>query len=237
MNGNGDKILSGLNAACISTLFLTAHIVLPPSAFSWTNEIDFVAGSTNGIASVDVISSDAFGSELATFSAICTNEIIGRSIAIIDSYRKICLFEQSIEPKWLLESMAISSNVVASTVNSPETWHYWASRLLLSGGLALSADNFASYAIMTNAVQPGYSHQADIAGTNLIMRALLDAFDTPDLSGAEAFAAHAGIAAAVCGLSTAASNSVQTLPPRYKAMVDEILETKRGDRPVINEVR
>lgn len=208
---------------CFLLIALLELLCCPTHALAWTSEQEFVAAATNAIAHKDIIVGDSFGEELLDYSGICTNESLAQTVALVNSFRKICLFEETISESNLAESIALSSNVMAQTTTTPEDWHFWASRLLFSGGQALLDDVAMSYTTLTNAMSLGSASTANDAGTNVVMRSLVDAFDMEDLSCHQAFNALAGVGAAITGHSEAATNHVLSLPVKYQHIIEEIL--------------
>lgn len=202
---------------------IVALETLAVASFAWTGEQEFIVAATNAIANKDIVVGAAFGEELISFSNSSTNEWLSRTISIVDAYRNLCIFENTASESNLVASMNISSNITSSTASTPNDWHFWAGRLLFAGAISLSADESSAYSTLTNALLFGGSANADNAGTNAVMRSLIDAFEMEDLSGDQAFRALAGVSAAISGHSTAATNIVSDLPQKYRGMVEDIL--------------
>lgn len=202
---------------------IVALETLAVAAFAWTSEQEFIVAATNAIANKDMIIGEAFGEELTSFSNSSTNEWLSRTISIVDAYRNLCIFENTASESNLVVSMNISSNITGLTASTPNDWHFWAGRLLFAGALSLSANELAAYSTLTNALLFGGSANANNAGTNAVMRSLIDVFEMEDLSGDQAFRALAGVSAAISGHSTAATNIVSDLPQKYRGMVEDIL--------------
>ena len=217
---------------CVGRLVIETYtagaslLLVIPDASAWTSEEDFVIASTNAIANKEFILNDSFGEELLEYAQMCSNAPSAQALSIVDSYRHICLFEETLADSNLVASIALSSNVMIQTSMTPDDWRFWASRLVLSGAQALFDDVAASYSTLTNTLLSGSLSDAQHAETNVIFRSLIDAFEMEDLSCHQAFRALSGVGASVLGLTDIATNLVFDLPAKYRQMIDEVINAE-----------